>query len=99
MRIGLQLFRRANYNQKVDIFSLGIIFFECIYRFSTAMERATVLNDLRKEGIVFPQDFDFQRVLDESKYFRVFLRAYSILIRHILYSGYCSMTLANDLQA
>ncbi|CAO3634097.1 unnamed protein product [Cunninghamella blakesleeana] len=43
------------YNQKVDMFSLGIIFFEMCYPVSTGMQRAIVLNDIRNRK--FPDDF------------------------------------------
>ncbi|KAJ2803226.1 hypothetical protein H4R21_002115 [Coemansia helicoidea] len=45
----------AGYNEKADIYSLGIIFFELYYPFSTAMERAAVIKDLRRG--VFPAKF------------------------------------------
>ncbi|TRY83546.1 hypothetical protein DNTS_016256 [Danionella cerebrum] len=49
---------KATYNQKVDLFSLGIILFEMSYRpMSTASERIFVLSQLRKESISFPDDF------------------------------------------
>lgn len=49
---------KATYNQKVDLFSLGIILFEMSYRpMSTASERIFVLSQLRKESITFPEDF------------------------------------------
>ena len=45
--------------QKVDIYSLGIIFFEMVYkRLPTLMERIQVLTNLRKPHIIFPKDFD-----------------------------------------
>ncbi|KAJ1992057.1 eukaryotic translation initiation factor 2-alpha kinase [Coemansia spiralis] len=47
----------TRYNQKVDMYSLGIIFFEMCYPLKTGMERATVLHNLRKPEIVFPDDF------------------------------------------
>ncbi|XP_035182470.1 eIF-2-alpha kinase GCN2 isoform X2 [Oxyura jamaicensis] len=50
---------KSTYNQKVDLFSLGIIFFEMSYHpMSTASERIFVLGQLRLPNIVFPQDFD-----------------------------------------
>uniref|UniRef100_A0A673HAM6 eIF-2-alpha kinase GCN2 n=1 Tax=Sinocyclocheilus rhinocerous TaxID=307959 RepID=A0A673HAM6_9TELE len=50
---------KATYNQKVDLFSLGIILFEMSYRpMSTASERIFVLSQLRKESINFPEDFN-----------------------------------------
>ncbi|XP_052009423.1 LOW QUALITY PROTEIN: eIF-2-alpha kinase GCN2 [Xyrauchen texanus] len=49
---------KATYNQKVDLFSLGIILFEMSYRpMTTASERIFVLSQLRKESINFPDDF------------------------------------------
>ncbi|KAI3367813.1 hypothetical protein L3Q82_026651 [Scortum barcoo] len=49
---------KATYNQKVDLFSLGIILFEMSYRpMTTGAERITVLSQLRGEPIVFPEDF------------------------------------------
>uniref|UniRef100_A0AAV2JI99 non-specific serine/threonine protein kinase n=1 Tax=Knipowitschia caucasica TaxID=637954 RepID=A0AAV2JI99_KNICA len=50
---------RATYNQKVDLFSLGIILFEMSYRpMTTGAERITVLSQLRVEPITFPEDFN-----------------------------------------
>ncbi|CAM0138509.1 unnamed protein product [Umbelopsis sp. WA50703] len=43
------------YDQKVDIYSLGIIFFELYQPFATHMERAECLRDLKKG--VLPDDF------------------------------------------
>ncbi|XP_008397647.1 eIF-2-alpha kinase GCN2 [Poecilia reticulata] len=49
---------KATYNQKVDLFSLGIILFEMSYRpFVTGAERISVLSQLRTESISFPGDF------------------------------------------
>ncbi|KAJ1894330.1 eukaryotic translation initiation factor 2-alpha kinase, partial [Coemansia sp. IMI 209127] len=52
----------TRYNQKVDMYSLGIIFFEMCYPLKTGMERATVLHNLRKPEIVFPEDFSVDRM-------------------------------------
>ncbi|RMC00444.1 hypothetical protein DUI87_23054 [Hirundo rustica rustica] len=50
---------KSTYNQKVDLFSLGIIFFEmCYHPMNTASERIFVLGQLRLPAIVFPKDFD-----------------------------------------
>uniref|UniRef100_A0A8C8RLK2 eIF-2-alpha kinase GCN2 n=1 Tax=Pelusios castaneus TaxID=367368 RepID=A0A8C8RLK2_9SAUR len=50
---------KSTYNQKVDLFSLGIIFFEMsYYPMSTASERIFVLSQLRLPTIEFPKDFD-----------------------------------------
>uniref|UniRef100_A0A674EH29 Eukaryotic translation initiation factor 2 alpha kinase 4 n=1 Tax=Salmo trutta TaxID=8032 RepID=A0A674EH29_SALTR len=49
---------KATYNQKVDLFSLGIILFEMSYRpMTTGSERNAVLSQLRMEDINFPEDF------------------------------------------
>nr|XP_058914977.1 eIF-2-alpha kinase GCN2 isoform X5 [Kogia breviceps] len=51
---------KSTYNQKVDLFSLGIIFFEmCYHPMVTASERIFVLNQLRDPtSPKFPEDFD-----------------------------------------
>ncbi|XP_026643675.1 eIF-2-alpha kinase GCN2 isoform X2 [Microtus ochrogaster] len=51
---------KSAYNQKVDLFSLGIIFFEMSYHpMVTASERVFVLNQLRDPASPrFPEDFD-----------------------------------------
>jgi translation initiation factor 2-alpha kinase 4 len=49
----------GKFTQKVDIYSLGIIFFEmCHPPWVTEMERQIVLNDLRKCPPMFPGSFD-----------------------------------------
>ncbi|XP_034834138.1 eIF-2-alpha kinase GCN2 [Maniola hyperantus] len=46
------------YNQKVDIYSLGIILFEMFHSpFDTGTERISVLTNLRKKEIGIPKDF------------------------------------------
>uniref|UniRef100_A0AAZ3R7R4 non-specific serine/threonine protein kinase n=1 Tax=Oncorhynchus tshawytscha TaxID=74940 RepID=A0AAZ3R7R4_ONCTS len=48
----------ATYNQKVDLFSLGIVLFEMSYRpMTTGSERISVLSQLRMVNINFPEDF------------------------------------------
>ncbi|XP_075049500.1 eIF-2-alpha kinase GCN2 [Mixophyes fleayi] len=50
---------KASYNQKVDLFSLGIMLFEMSYRhMDTSSERISVLSMLRQPSIVFPNDFE-----------------------------------------
>ncbi|XP_074548243.1 eIF-2-alpha kinase GCN2 [Halichoeres trimaculatus] len=49
---------KATYNQKVDLFSLGIILFEMSYRpMTTGAERISVLSQLRAEPTTFPEDY------------------------------------------
>ncbi|WVF67821.1 hypothetical protein IAT40_002582 [Kwoniella sp. CBS 6097] len=43
-----------SYNEKADMYSLGIIFFEMCYPFKTAMERVHILNAVRQPSITFP---------------------------------------------
>eukprot|EP00158_Paraphelidium_tribonemae_P009139 Partr_v1_DN28785_c2_g1_i1_m61774 putative Eukaryotic translation initiation factor 2 alpha kinase 4 len=61
------LSRGGRYNQKVDMYSLGIIFFECIYPFGTGMERVTVLRHLRQQDIKFPEGFDVDKFSNQSQ--------------------------------
>ena len=45
--------------QKVDLYSLGIIFFEMCYRpLQTYMERVQIIGNLRLSEIKFPEDFN-----------------------------------------
>ncbi|XP_076064689.1 eukaryotic translation initiation factor 2 alpha kinase Gcn2 [Oratosquilla oratoria] len=53
---------KVNYNRKVDIYSLGVIFFEMLYPpLKTAMERVKILSNLRKPEIQLPPDFPGDR--------------------------------------
>lgn len=46
---------KSTYNQKVDLYSLGIIFFEMCHRpFSTGMERVELLAAIRSPKITIP---------------------------------------------
>lgn len=49
--------KAGNYNDKVDMYSLGIIFFEMCYSLKTGMERDAVIRKLREKDIVFPSEF------------------------------------------
>ncbi|EUB61239.1 putative serine/threonine-protein kinase ifkB [Echinococcus granulosus] len=65
---------RLVYNEKVDIYSLGIILFEMFYRrTNTLMERVNVLNDIRKPKIIFPEDWDAQTKPKQTALIRALL--------------------------
>lgn len=63
----------GSYDEKVDMYSLGIIFFEMCYALSTGMERAHKINDLRLVSINFPQDFSDSKYRLEKKIIRLLL--------------------------
>ncbi|CCM05314.1 uncharacterized protein FIBRA_07528 [Fibroporia radiculosa] len=46
---------------KADLYSLGVVFFEMNYMFSTGAERIAVLEDLRKSSILFPPTWEPHR--------------------------------------
>lgn len=56
----------GTYDEKVDMYSLGIIFFEMIYKLSTGMERVQVLLALRKSTVEFPSEFPADRGLEKK---------------------------------
>lgn len=61
VEVGTQLYmspeqlQNGNYDYKVDIFSLGLVFFELLVPFSTDMERFKILSMLREGN--YPNDF------------------------------------------
>lgn len=55
--IAPEILAKGKYNAKVDMFSLGIIFFEMNYPMKTVMQRSNVLRTLRAAEIEFPDDF------------------------------------------
>jgi translation initiation factor 2-alpha kinase 4 len=48
----------GSYNDKVDMYSMGIIFFEMCYPLKTAMERDQVIRQLRERKHALPAEFD-----------------------------------------
>lgn len=48
----------GNYNDKVDMYSMGIIFFEMCYPLSTGMERDQVIRGLRERKHTLPAEFE-----------------------------------------
>ncbi|XP_054261632.1 eIF-2-alpha kinase GCN2-like isoform X1 [Macrosteles quadrilineatus] len=62
---------KTTYNQKVDIYSLGVMFFEMCYRpLDTHMERMKVLADLRTDECVLPSDFVDNNKLTKTQLLR-----------------------------
>lgn len=66
----------ARYNQKVDMFSLGIIFFEMLASqrcYKTSMERYQLLGDLRSPAVKFPSSWDKVRFASQTQIIRELL--------------------------
>ncbi|KAF9969485.1 hypothetical protein BGZ73_008146 [Actinomortierella ambigua] len=61
------------YNQKVDMYSLGIIFFEMCYPLSTGMERAITLRNLQQPEIIFPEGFPMDKMAAQAQIIRKLL--------------------------
>nr|CDS31112.1 eukaryotic translation initiation factor 2 alpha [Hymenolepis microstoma] len=67
--------RRLVYDEKVDIYSLGIVLFEMFYhRTSTGMERANIFDDLRKPKIIFPPDWNAKAMPNQTYLIRALLQ-------------------------
>ncbi|KAH8854652.1 eIF-2-alpha kinase GCN2 [Schistosoma japonicum] len=63
------------YDERVDIYSLGVILFEMFYRgMSTAMERVLILTELRKENIIFPKDWSQDELVNQTWLIRSMLQ-------------------------
>ncbi|KAF8345771.1 kinase-like domain-containing protein [Amanita rubescens] len=52
---------RTRNHDKADMYSLGIVFFEMNYKFSTGAERIAVIEGIRRPEPIFPPDWDPQR--------------------------------------
>lgn len=66
---------KVSYTNKVDIYSLGIIFFEMGYPpLTTGMERVKVLSDLRKPEIILPKDFPKQKTTSHCELIHLLLQ-------------------------
>lgn len=57
----------GDYDDKVDMYSLGVIFFEMCYSLPTGMERAKKINDLRLVSVEFPKDFSDSKYRQEKR--------------------------------
>ena len=52
---------------QVDIYSLGVIFFEMCYPpLQTGMERIKILSDLRSSAVKLPSDFDESLMMQQA---------------------------------
>lgn len=67
------IYGKGHYNEKIDMYSLGIIFFEMVYPFSTGMERVNILKKLRTPQVEFPPDFDDSKMKIEKRIIRLLL--------------------------
>nr|WAQ68452.1 eIF-2-alpha kinase GCN2 [Haliotis discus hannai] len=62
---------KLHYDQKVDIYSLGIIFFEMCYKpLPTGMERVKILGMVRGNVVFFPEDFDEIEMANQASVMR-----------------------------
>ncbi|VDP81347.1 unnamed protein product [Echinostoma caproni] len=63
------------YDERVDIYSLGIILFEMFYQaMPTVAQRVAVLTDLRKEQVIFPADWQLKKLANQTRLIRSMLQ-------------------------
>ncbi|KAF5398434.1 Eukaryotic translation initiation factor 2-alpha kinase 4 [Paragonimus heterotremus] len=63
------------YDERVDIYSLGVILFEMFYRaMPIVMERVAILTELRKEQIIFPIDWNAKKLSNQTRLIRSMLQ-------------------------
>ncbi|KAF7260927.1 hypothetical protein EG68_01371 [Paragonimus skrjabini miyazakii] len=63
------------YDERVDIYSLGVILFEMFYRaMPVVMERVAILTELRKEQIIFPIDWNAKKLSNQTRLIRSMLQ-------------------------
>lgn len=62
-----EVLKGGTYNEKIDMYSLGIIFFEMICSFETEMERINTLKRLRNSPTDFPKKFKSKKYERERK--------------------------------
>lgn len=60
-----------SYNYKVDIYSLGVIFFELLNPFTTEMERYQTLTRLRNN--IFPPEFSKKFKNEVTNWYYIFI--------------------------
>lgn len=63
----------ARYNHKVDMYSLGITFFEMLAAgtiYQTGMERLSVIRDLRSPAVKFPPSWPTEKLPNQTKIIR-----------------------------
>ncbi|TGZ69923.1 hypothetical protein CRM22_003465 [Opisthorchis felineus] len=66
---------RLFYDERVDIYSLGVILFEMFYRAMPSVhERVEVLTALRSEHIIFPMDWSSKRLSNQTRLIRMMLQ-------------------------
>lgn len=61
------------YSHKVDVYSLGIIYFEMLYPFQTGHERIDTLQSLRKKTINMPNDAETHLTREDIELIRLLL--------------------------
>ncbi|GJN93481.1 hypothetical protein Rhopal_006538-T1 [Rhodotorula paludigena] len=59
--------RSVKYSNKIDMYSLGIVFFEMWHPFKTGMERIQVLHALRRPDVTFPPTWDRVKLARHTK--------------------------------
>ncbi|CED82329.1 eIF-2alpha kinase GCN2 [Phaffia rhodozyma] len=64
----------SRYDDKADLYSLGIIFFEMNFPLSTGMERALVIRSLRTPSIVFPSSWPSVQKSQQTKVISLLLQ-------------------------
>jgi translation initiation factor 2-alpha kinase 4 len=63
-----------SYDEKADMYSLGVIFFEMCWKFDTQMERVQILTQLRTAAIEFPTAWARGVMVDQRKVVNMLLQ-------------------------